>query len=328
MEKTKRTALFICSFVCMSAFAFPAHAQDDSTPKNNELPPWKRGVYADSVPVPTYSGIRYGEKHRNVLDFWQAPSDQPTPVVVVIHGGGWNGGAKEQLDIFVDTGRLLKAGISVATINYRLIKHSKDEEPYVKGPLSDAARAVQFLRSKADEWNIDKTRFAATGGSAGACTSLWLAYHDDLADPASEDPVARESTRLMCVAPLRAQTTLDPKQMKEWIPNSKYGAHAFGLESFDQFLAERDNLLPFINEYSPYALLDANDPPTYMFYRVAPAIGKPEKDPTHSAVFGVKLQERCRELGVPCELVYPGAPDVKHETPTDYLIATLSASEK
>ncbi len=49
---------------------------------------------------------------------------------------------------------------------------------------------------KADDWNVDKTRVAAYGGSAGAGTSLWLAFHDDLADPKSADPVLRESSRL------------------------------------------------------------------------------------------------------------------------------------
>ncbi|MFN9957315.1 MAG: alpha/beta hydrolase, partial [bacterium] len=95
--------------------------------------------------------------------------------------------------------------------------------PPVRGPLHDAARALQFVRSKADEWNIDKTRIAASGSSAGACTSLWLAFHPDLADPNSRDPIARESTRLLCAAVSGAQTTLDPRQMKEWTPNSRYG---------------------------------------------------------------------------------------------------------
>ena len=67
----------------------------------------------------------------------------------------------------------------------------------------------------------------------------------------------------------------------------------------------------------------AGDPPTCLFYKNPPAIGKTQKDPTHTADFGVKLQEHCREFGVKCDVVYPGAPDVKHETPTDYLIATL-----
>ncbi len=47
--------------------------------------------------------------------------------------------------------------------------------PPVKGPLHDAARALQFVCSKSAEWNIDKQRIGASGGSAGACSSLWLA---------------------------------------------------------------------------------------------------------------------------------------------------------
>ena len=94
--------------------------------------------------------------------------------------------------------------------------------------MNDAQRALQFLRSKADEWNIDKTRIAASGVSAGACASLWLALHDDMADPQSLDPVARESTRLFCAAVKAPQTSLDPKQLREWIPNYIYGGHAFG----------------------------------------------------------------------------------------------------
>ena len=37
----------------------------------------------------------------------------------------------------------------------------------------------------------------------------------------------------------------------------------------------------------------------------------------------MKLQERLRTAGVPCELVYPGAPEVRHADVTAYLIATL-----
>ncbi|MEO2047672.1 MAG: hypothetical protein ABGX16_13990 [Pirellulales bacterium] len=56
--------------------------------------------------------------------------------------------------------------------------------------MHDAARALQLVRSKATEWNIDKQRIGASGGSAGACSSLWLAFHPDMANPASSDPVA------------------------------------------------------------------------------------------------------------------------------------------
>jgi hypothetical protein len=176
---------------------------------------------------------------------------------------------------------------------------------------------------------------AASGGSAGACSSLWLAFHDDMADPNSADPVARESTRLLAAAVTGAQTTLDPLQMKEWTPNSRYGGHAFGFmknpekrdTQFADFLAARDRLLPVINRYSPYALVSADDPPIYLQYSAPPAVGQEQKDPTHSANFGVKLKARLDAAGVPCELVYPGAAGVQHPSVVDYLIARLHGGE-
>ncbi len=286
-------------------------------------------AYAPSVPEPTLRGVSYGTHERHILDFWKAESATPAPLVFVIHGGGWQGGEKERVDRFVDVSALLKAGLSVAAINYRFVKMAEEEgvKPPVKMPLHDAARALQFVRSKAAEWNIDKNRIGAAGGSAGACSSLWLAFHDDLAVPGSDDPVARESSRLQCAAVTGAQTTLDPQQMKEWTPNSRYGGHAFGAGAFPAFLAARETLLPWIAEYSPYALVSKDDPPIYLIYGAAPALGQEQRDPTHTANFGVKLQEHCAALGVPCELQYPGATNAPHATPTDFLIATLNAAK-
>ncbi len=61
----------------------------------------------------------------------------------------------------------------------------------------------------------------ASGEPRGACTSQWLAIHDDLADPRSDDPIARELDAARRAAVNGAQTTLDPQQMKEWTPNSR-----------------------------------------------------------------------------------------------------------
>jgi acetyl esterase/lipase len=229
----------------------------------------------------------------------------------------------------------LADGISVVSIEYRFVSEAQAAgvKPPVQWPLHDAARALQFVRSKAAQWNIDKKRIGASGGSAGACSSLWLAFHDEMAEPNSADPVARESTRLMCAAVNGAQTSLDPQQMKKWTPNSTYGGHAFGftgdkkkgISQFQQFLEGREKILPWIKQYSPYELVTGDDPPVYLYFSAPPALGQPQKDPTHSANFGVKLQEKCRGAGVPCQLVYPGAPDVKHRNTTAYLIATLKA---
>ena len=227
----------------------------------------------------------------------------------------------------------------MVSINYRYTTQAQTAGvmPPVQWPLSDAARALQFVRSKAAEWKFDKARIAATGGSAGACSSLWLAFHADMADATNADPIAHESTRLWCAAVNVAQTTLDPKQMKEWTPNSRYGGHAFGFmpdpkdtktrdTQFAQFLADRERVLPWIREYSPYEHVTADDPPVYLLYPAPPALGQEQKDPTHTANFGLKLQEHMREVGVPCELVYPGAPDVLHQKIADYLIERLAAA--
>ena len=84
------------------------------------------------------------------------------------------------------------------------------------------------------------------------------------------------------------------------------------MAAFAEFLEKRDTILPWIAEYSPYALVTADDPPIYMTYGEPPALGKEQRDPTHTSNFGVKLQEHCKANGVECELVYPGAPDVTH----------------
>lgn len=291
---------------------------------------------AQDKPEPTMANVPYGEHERQVLDFYQAKSDKPTPVVFFIHGGGWVGGDKGSV---ADVAHFLDAGISVVAINYRYSWQAQlaGVKPPVEWPIHDAARALQFVRSKAQEWNLDKTRIGATGGSAGACSSLWLALHKDLADPNAEDPIARESTRLWCAAVAGGQTSLDPAQLKEWTPNSRYGGHAFGFMDpndlstrdtrFAEFLAAREQVLPWIKEYSPYEHVSEDDPPIYMIYTSPPGLGQEQKDPTHTANYGVKLEEKLKSVGVPCELVYPGAPDVKHETMTAYLIERLKAEK-
>jgi len=285
--------------------------------------------------LPTLADVPYGVHERQALDWWRAKTPGPNPLLFHIHGGGWVQGDKR---VVRDLDRYLAAGISVVSINYRFTTQAQiaHVHPPVLWPLQDCARALQFVRSKAEEWGIDRHRIAASGESAGACSSLWLALHDDLADPLNNDPIARESTRLYCAAVNQTQVTLDPVAMKQWIPNSRYGGHAFGFMpdphdlgtrdlGFSNFLAARDSLLPLIREFSPLEHVRAGAPPIYMIFNNPPAPGQPQSDPTHSADFGVKLQERLRSVGADCELVYPGATRVRHPTLTDYLIARLRA---
>jgi acetyl esterase/lipase len=308
-------------------------ADTPAAPATPATPAAKPAVTADpTLPKPTLENVHYGDHERQVLDFYKAESDKPTPLLFFIHGGGWVTGDKMNPAYLK---QMLANGISVVSINYRYSWQAQlaGIKPPVKAPLEDAARALQFVRSKAAEWNIDKQRIGASGGSAGACSSIWLAMHDDMADPKSSDPIAHESTRLWCAAVNGAQTSLDPQQLKEWTPNSRYGGHAFGLMDpnnlktrdtrFAEFLARRDEFLPWIKEYSPIEHASADDPPIYLSYATPPALGQEQKDPTHTANYGVKLQEKLHRLGVECELVYPGAPDVKHKSIDAFLIDKL-----
>src|SRR5438105_1297846 len=278
-------------------------------------------------PTPTAANVAYGKHERQVLDFWQAKSEKPTPLVLYIHGGGWQNGDKKSLSAKAIQ-QFLDAGISVAAINYRYVKQAAAQkvEPPVKAPLEDAARALQLIRSKAAEWNLDKKRVGATGGSAGGCSSLWLALHDDMADPKSSDPVARESTRLYCAAVNGAQTSLDPKDLREWMPNYSYGGHAFGFDKFQNFYDGREKVLKWLKEYSPIEHVSKDDPPIFMEYpsqKVPPVLGEKQVDPTHSAILGIKLAEKLKEVGVEAILVYPGHEHPQYKNSADYLIDRL-----
>jgi dipeptidyl aminopeptidase/acylaminoacyl peptidase len=156
---------------------------------------------AESDRAPTLANVKYGEHERQVFDIWLADTNEPAPLAIYIHGGGFRSGSKEKLNS-KNLAELLDNGISVAAINYRYVTIAPLPTAH-----HDARRALQFMRSKADQWNIDKDKVAAFGGSAGAQICMWLAFTDEMAKPNSPDPIQRESTRLMCVATAGGQTS-------------------------------------------------------------------------------------------------------------------------
>lgn len=79
------------------------------------------GAGRATSPPPTYANFAYGAHPRNVLDFWKAESPAPTPLVIFIHGGGFQSFSKERIRPR-DVRQLLANGISVAAINYRYVQ--------------------------------------------------------------------------------------------------------------------------------------------------------------------------------------------------------------
>lgn len=155
-------------------------------------------------PAPDLADVPYGLHERHRIDFWKARADKPAPIVVFFHGGGFYRGDKNLLPPNI-LSMCQDAGFAVAAVNYRL-----SVEVTYPAYMLDSARAVQFIRSQAGQWNIDASRVAACGGSAGAGISLWLGFHDDLARPDSPDVVARQSSRLTCMGLRNAQCSYDP----------------------------------------------------------------------------------------------------------------------
>lgn len=246
--------------------------------------------------APTYSDVSYGPSNANKLDFWQIKSRRPAPLLVFIHGGGFRGGSKNSIPRELLT-KCLEAGIACASIDYRL-----SGEAIYPAQMHDSARAIQFIRSKAIEWNIDPKRVAAGGGSAGSGISQWLGFHDNLASPTSDDPIARQSTRLTAVLALNMQSTYDPRQIKNIVPGNAYDHPAlkqlFGLpQDWNWLTAQIDEKLDAgLKDVSPITHLTKDDPPVFILHYAAA-----NKDGNiHHPNFGKHLKKAMDALGIEC----------------------------
>jgi acetyl esterase len=254
-------------------------------------------------PAPDLAEIRYGPHERNVLDIWKAipkPGQAgPTPLVVYFHGGGFRSGDKSSVPVRLIM-KCRDAGISVASANYRLSATA----PY-PAPMIDGARAIQFLRSRAQAFGIDPSRIAASGNSAGGGIALWVGFHDDLADPKSDDPILRESSRVSCLGVDGAQTSYDPRFIKPLI-----GGRAHEHPAFRKFYAirsaadwESPAFQRLFEDASPLNHVSAGDPPSILFYTEPkgplPSDALPG-DGIHHPLFGAALKAVIDPLGIEC----------------------------
>ncbi len=284
----------------------PSRTQPDNQAKNrtqadNQA---KTRTARPKKPDSTYADVSYGPSEANKLDFWRARSEKPAPLFVFIHGGGFRGGSKSGFtpELLI---ACLDAGFACASIDYRL-----SGEAIYPAQMHDSARAIQFLRSKARQWNIDPKRVAAGGGSAGSGISQWLGFHDDMADPKSKDPIARQSTRLTAVLALNMQSTYDPRQIKRIVPGNAYDNSAlkqlFGLpDDWNWDTAKIDAALDAgLKDVSPITHLTKDDPPVFAFHNAAAET----PGNIHHPNFGRHLKKEMDKLKIECT----------HKLNTDY----------
>lgn len=251
---------------------------------------------AKSRVLPDYSGIAYGNHERQVFDLWLAPSDQPTPLVIFVHGGGFRQGDKS-IVYNHELNELLYHGISVASINYRLYPDN-----HLPAAFHDGKKALQFIRAHAANWNIDKDQIGVFGGSAGAQMSMWLAYHDDMADPESSDPVENQSTRVLFAGSKGGQITMDPMWWLNHLPGPKVVQNH--RELIDNKNLTDSQVDEIIVEISTIAHVSEDDPVIYASYgnqypgEPVPLIRSRIRGwQAHNVVFGLKLKELAGEKG-------------------------------
>jgi acetyl esterase/lipase len=98
---------------------------------------------------------------RQKLDlFVPERSDGPLPLIIWVHGGGWQNGSKEGCPPL--RSGYTTDGYAVASINYRLSGHAT-----FPAQIEDCKAAIRWLRAHAKEHNLDPNRFGVWGSSAG-----------------------------------------------------------------------------------------------------------------------------------------------------------------
>ncbi len=268
-----------------------------------------------TVQAPTFENVAYGKHEKQKLDIWLPKNAKAkNPVVIYYHGGAWSSGGMDRI-IGAALPKLLEQGIAVAVAKYRFIQDANDADIYppIIAPMQDSVATANFIIANSQKWNIDTNKIALAGGSAGACSALYVSLSGEVKKP------------ILAVATFLPQTSLNPKQMKEWIPNIKYGAHAFRFKDFDQWLKESDKVKTYIEKYSPASALQRADskalPKFIIQNKSAPKSGVADSDPTHSPRFGVEFKKLCDAKGAQCELVYS---DVTNQDMFDKLIEELT----
>ena len=218
------------------------------------------------------------------LDLYLPRAEGPHPIGVVIHGGGWHRGSRAGPDAAAMCRLLLEKGIAAASISYSLVPRA-----VWPAQIEDCRRAVQFLRHHAERYDLDPTRVAAVGASAGGHLAALLGTMDDAADPEASDPVSRESSRVRCVVSFFGPTSLLPHPTASRKAVRLVKALLGGGDEDDPEALARARAA------SPLHHLDRGDAPTIFVHGEA----------DHLVPFwqSQAMFEAMRRLGIPAELV-------------------------
>ncbi len=153
--KTLPSFMLMLTVVGLAFIALPASSQPrpGGVPPSPIVPP---GVKAHRDLIYVANG-----HERHTLDlFVPEKAEGPLPLIIWIHGGGWQNGSKEGCPPLRNG--YTQRGYAVASINYRLSGHAT-----FPAQIEDAKAAIRWLRANAKHYHLDPQRFGVWGSSAG-----------------------------------------------------------------------------------------------------------------------------------------------------------------
>ena len=186
-----------------------------------------------------------GQKASDSSEGAGASTESPPlrPGLIFIHGGAWSGGSREVYHYY--TKRMALRGFVAATISYRLSR-----EAVFPAAVADAKCAVRWLRAHAAEYQIDPTRIAVLGGSAGGHLAMMVGYAND-PTLEGEGGNAETSSRVAAVVNLYGPADLTTVDARQATPVRRFLGGPF---------AEKPTAY---EQASPVLHLDPQDPPTF-----------------------------------------------------------------
>jgi acetyl esterase/lipase len=250
-------------------------AQDDSARKVT----YPAG-YVSQPDVVYTQGAGWQQK----MDLYLAPKERgPVPIVINIHGGGWNHGTKESQTGFTS---FFKAGFAVANIEYRLT-------PQAKAPaaIEDARCALIYIIRHAKELNVDVNKIVIMGGSAGAHLALMAGL---LANDHRFDGNCAGVENIKVAAIIDKYGITD---VNDWA----YGPHITS-KSATAWLGDKAKDEAFIKSVSPLSYVNKNNPPVFIVHGDA--------DPVVPYEESVELHKKLSATGV--KTVFMTVPGGKH----------------